>query len=113
MLKIAFSDIYKYQLPEGHRFPMDKYELLPEQLLYEGTVTQDNFFKPKKLSDEQILLTHTPLYLDKLNNLSLSKKEARNIGFPIRKDLIERGKYISHATYECALHALTYGISMN
>jgi acetoin utilization deacetylase AcuC-like enzyme len=113
MLKIAFSEVYKYQLPEGHRFPMMKYELLPEQLLYEGTVSDDNFFHPQKLSSEQILLTHTPDYLDKLNKLTLTRKEERNIGFPVRKDLIERGKIISHGTYECAYHAMQYGVSMN
>ena len=113
MLKIAFSEVYKYQLPEGHRFPMIKYELLPEQLIYEGTVQEENFFRPQKLSAEQILLTHTSEYLNKLNTLSLSRKEERNIGFPVRKDLIERGKIISHGTYECALYALDNGISIN
>jgi len=113
MLKVAFSEIYKYQLPDGHRFPMIKYELLPEQLLYEGTLKEDNFFHPGKLSQEQILLTHTPEYLHKLDNLLLSRKEERNIGFPIRKELIERGKYISHGTYECALFALQHGVSLN
>lgn len=113
MLKIAFSDIYKYKLPEGHRFPMIKYELLPEQLLYEGTIEEENFFHPKQLTRDQILQTHTVEYLDKLESLSLSKKEERNIGFPVRKDLIERGKYISHGTYECALFAMEHGISMN
>jgi len=113
MLKIAFSEVYKYQLPEGHRFPMMKYELLPEQLLYEGTVTDDNFFHPKKLSKEQILQTHTEEYLYKLDNLELSRKEERNIGFPVRKDLIERGKIISHGTYECVQYAMQYGVSMN
>ncbi len=49
MLKIAWSPVYKYELPDGHRFPMAKYELLPEQLLYEGTVTDDNFFHPERL----------------------------------------------------------------
>jgi len=92
---------------------MMKYEVLPEQLLHEGTVSEDNFFKPRKLSENQILLTHSGEYLSKLNNLTLNRKEARKIGFPIRKDLIERGKYISHATYECALFAIKYGISMN
>ena len=32
MLKIAFDPIYKHQLKIGHRFPMEKYELLPENL---------------------------------------------------------------------------------
>ena len=113
MLKIAFSEIYKYQLPEGHRFPMEKYELLPEQLLYEGTISDDNLFKPTALNDADILLTHTNTYLDKLNSLQLSRKEERNIGFPVRKDLVERGKVISSGTFECALFALQYGIAMN
>lgn len=113
MLKIAYSDIYKYSLPDGHRFPMLKYELLPQQLLYEGTISESNFFTPQKLTDSEILLTHTKEYLDKLNNLTLSKKEIRNIGFPVREELIERGKIISHGTYECALHALEHGVSMN
>ncbi len=113
MLKIAFSDIYSYDLPDGHRFPMIKYELLPEQLLYEGTLEMENFFTPKQLNNEQLLLTHDPKYLNKLESLELTKKEIRNIGFPVRKDLIERGKYISHGTYECALYAMKYGVSMN
>lgn len=113
MLKIAYSEIYKYRLPEGHRFPMEKYELLPEQLLYEGTVNQDNFFKPGKLTRDEILLTHSVEYLDKLEHLRLSRKEERNIGFPLRSDLVERGKVISKATYQCALFALEYGIAMN
>ncbi|MDP4662526.1 MAG: histone deacetylase, partial [Salibacteraceae bacterium] len=40
MVSIAWSEIYAHPLPEGHRFPMEKYALVPEQLLYEGTITQ-------------------------------------------------------------------------
>ncbi len=113
MLKIAYSPIYKYELPDGHRFPMIKYELIPEQLLYEGSVSDDNFFHPKKLNERQLLLTHTQEYLSKLDNLLLDKKEIRNIGFPVKKTLIERGKYISHGTLECARYAMQYGCAMN
>ncbi|MEM9546861.1 MAG: histone deacetylase [Bacteroidota bacterium] len=113
MLKIAYSPVYKYELPDGHRFPMVKYELIPEQLLYEGSVTDDNFFHPKQLTEEQLLLTHTQDYLDKLENLTLDRKEVRNIGFPVKKSLIERGKYISHGTLECARFAHQYGCAMN
>ncbi len=36
MLSIAYHPIYQLPLPEGHRFPMEKYDLLPKQLLHEG-----------------------------------------------------------------------------
>ena len=113
MIKIAYSPIYKYRLPDGHRFPMDKYELLPEQLLYEGTITKENFFHPDRLDDHSILLTHSKEYLDKLNQDQLSRKEGRRIGFPIRPDLIERGKHIACGTFQCALNAMEEGVSLN
>jgi acetoin utilization deacetylase AcuC-like enzyme len=58
MLKIALSPIFAHPLPEGHRFPMEKYSLLPEQLLFEGTVTESNFFVPQPVDEELILTTH-------------------------------------------------------
>ncbi len=113
MVKIAYSPVYKYELPEGHRFPMIKYELIPEQLLYEGSVTEDHFFHPDKLSDSEILLTHTREYLDKLNTLNLDRKEVRNIGFPVSDKLIDRGKYIANGTLQCARLAIEHGCAMN
>jgi len=92
MIKVAYSPVYKYTLPDGHRFPMDKYELVPQQLLLEGTLTQENFFHPQQLTKEEILLTHTLAYYNKLHSLPLVRKEERAIGFPVRDDLIERGK---------------------
>ena len=47
MLNIAYHPIYQLPLPEGHRFPMEKYDLLPKQLLHEGTCEIDDFFEPK------------------------------------------------------------------
>ncbi|RME94849.1 MAG: histone deacetylase [Bacteroidetes bacterium] len=113
MLRIAFSPIYKYQLPEGHRFPMAKYELLPEQLLYEGTARESQFFAPDRLDEDTILLTHTVEYWDKLQNQKLSRKEERAIGFPMRPELVERGRYIAQGTIQCALYARQYGVAMN
>lgn len=113
MLKIAFSPIYKYQLPEGHRFPMEKYELLPEQLLYEGTITEDAFFHPKPIEEKWILRTHTPEYWQSLAELSISAKAARKIGFPMRSELIQRSKVIAQGTIDCALYAQQYGVALN
>lgn len=113
MLKIAYSPIYKYELPDGHRFPMEKYELIPEQLLYEGTVTEDNFFHPPALRDDQILLTHTPEFLHKLNTQTLSRKEIRDIGFPMSEKLIKRGRHIAMGTLMCARYAIEHGVALN
>lgn len=113
MLKIAFSPIYKYELPNNHRFPMIKYELLPEQLLYEGTVTEDNFFHPPALEEETILLTHDTCYWNKLKNLELSRREIRAIGFPMSETLVRRGTHIANGTVQCALFALQYGVALN
>ena len=112
-LPIAFSPIYKYQLPDGHRFPMIKYELLPEQLIYEGTIREDQLFHPEKLSEETLLLTHDLEYWEKLKTLSLSKKEIRAIGFPLSKTLVERGRHIAQGTIDCALLAQKHGCAMN
>jgi acetoin utilization deacetylase AcuC-like enzyme len=113
MLKIAFSPIYKYDLPDNHRFPMMKYELIPEQLIYEGTITEDNFFHPTPLSDDIITQTHTPQYWHRLRHLELTDKEVRKIGFPMSKQLIDRCIHIADGTVQCALYAMKYGVAMN
>lgn len=112
-LQIAFSPIYKYQLPEKHRFPMIKYELIPEQLIYEGTISESQLFHPQKLSEEILLLTHDLVYWEKLKNLTLSEKEIRRIGFPLSANLIERGRHIAQGTIDCAYFALQNGCAMN
>lgn len=113
MLKIAWSPVYKYELPEGHRFPMAKYDLLPEQLLYEGTITADNFFHPDPLPEPVALRTHTKAYWDKLTGVTLSDKEIRAIGFPVNEKFVQRGRHIANGTVRCALYALEYGCAMN
>ncbi len=113
MLKIAYSEIFRYSVPEKHRFPMQKYTMIPERLLCEGTITSDNFFAPQRLSEEEILTTHTPEYWYKLKTQTLTRKEARPIGFEMSETLVDRGRHIAHATYECALYAQQYGVAMN
>ena len=71
MLKIAYSDVFRYLVPEKHRFPMQKYTMIPERLLAEGTISDANFFAPSKLSEEEILTTHTADYWHKLKTQTL------------------------------------------
>ena len=66
MLKIAHHSLYNHPLKENHRFPMIKYELIPEQLIIENTCVENNFFKPSNIEDSIILLTHEKYYYEKL-----------------------------------------------
>ncbi|GGK87267.1 histone deacetylase [Rufibacter glacialis] len=113
MLKIAWSPEYAHPLPENHRFPMLKYELLPEQLLYEGTVTQENFFQPAPLADAVIERVHEPGYWRRLRQLELSPSEVRKTGFPLSRELVNREIIIMGGTVEAAAYALEFGMAMN
>lgn len=113
MLKIAWSPIYAHPLPEGHRFPMVKYNLLPEQLIYEGTITSDNLFEPINYEDHWITNTHDQLYFQKLKQLKLTKSEIRKTGFPLNAPLVEREINIMSGSIQCCLYALENGIALN
>ena len=113
MLKIALSPVFAHALPEGHRFPMEKYSLLPEQLLFEGTVSDSNFFVPQLMADEWILTTHESNYLERLKKLELTKAEIRAIGFPLSEALIAREICIAGGSVQAACFAKEFGIGMN
>ena len=113
MLKIAYHPIYSHPLPEGHRFPMIKYELLPQQLIHEGTCSEASFFEPEIPNDKYIVAVHDPEYFYDLLNITISEKMARKIGFPLSEDLVERERIIADGTLKACDFALKYGISMN
>jgi acetoin utilization deacetylase AcuC-like enzyme len=113
MLKIAWSESYVLSLPPGHRFPMSKYEVLPEQLLHEGTISESNLFRPQPVEVSWILNTHTASYWERLNSLSLTPKEIRRTGFPLTRELVDREVIIANGTIQCTQFALHYGIAMN
>jgi acetoin utilization deacetylase AcuC-like enzyme len=113
MLKIAYHPIYKHPLPEGHRFPMEKYELLPKQLLHEGTCTKENFFEPEAAAENDILLAHTEEYFKNLKDLDIDARAERKTGFPLSAELVEREIKIAGGTIQAAGFALKHGIAMN
>lgn len=113
MFKIAWAPLYHHPLPENHRFPMEKYSLLPDQLIFEGTVTKDHFFIPLPVTEDEILLCHSKLYWDKLSNLQLTPSEIRKSGFPLSEQLVQREIIIAGGTLQAARYALDFGVSMN
>ena len=94
-----------HPVPEGHRFPMEKYELLPQRLHREGLALEDDFFEPSE-GLRYDLGVHCPNYVHRLLNLELSKKEERASGFSLSQSLVDRELRITNGTVEGALWAL-------
>jgi acetoin utilization deacetylase AcuC-like enzyme len=110
---IAFHPNYVHPLPENHRFPMEKYDLLPKQLLHEGTVQESDLFEPELLSQENLLAVHCPNYWERLRNLQITDREQRVSGFVHSNELIEREITIMEGTRKAAEIALKNGIGFN
>ena len=90
--------MYRLPLPEGHRFPMEKYELLPAQLLHEGTCTPSDFFTPIPASKATVCRVHDKGYVQRLEAMDLGPSEIRKIGFPLTPELITREFLIAGGT---------------
>jgi acetoin utilization deacetylase AcuC-like enzyme len=113
MLPIAFHPIFKHPLPQGHRFPMLKYELLPQQLLLEGIVDESDFLAPEISDLQYVLAVHDQAYVDDLLDLTLEPKAARKIGFPLSAELVERELRIANGTILGCEKAFQTGVAFN
>ncbi len=92
---------------------MLKYDLLPQQLLYEGTCEAENFFEPSIPEDKHILAVHDADYFNDLLRLNIPPKDVRKIGFPLSEVLVERERTIADGTMKGCDFALEHGIAMN
>ena len=110
---IAFHPIYVHELPENHRFPMEKYDLLPRQLVHEGTINKNQFFAPGSIQNIHVEAVHCSDYLKRLRNLDISKKEQRTSGFIHNDILIKREWTIMEGTRKAAELAMDKNICFN
>jgi len=112
-LHVWSSARYTFPLPAGHRFPIAKYALLRQRVLDERTVPADCVHEPARVSRDDLLLVHTPAYVDRFTRGELSADEERRLGFPWSSALVERSYRAAGGTLEAAAHALKQGIAMN
>ena len=105
------SDHFVLPLPEGHRFPMQKYRLLRERVAVElpGVVLRE----APVASDGELALAHTPGYIDAVSRGLLSAAQQREIGFPWTPRMVERSRRSVGATIAAARAALDQGVSAN
>ena len=113
MFKIAYHTNYTHKVPENHRFPMIKYELLYEQLLLENIAEKTDFFSPDRVEISDTFLAHRQEYVEAFVNLSLTESQARKIGFIQDKELIDRELTLVQGTISGALLAFENKIAFN
>ncbi len=113
MIKLAFSDKYIYKLPDGHRFPIEKYELVKEQLIYEGTIAAEQIYDPDLVHEDLVLKIHTREYWNKLSTLNLAPAEIRKIGLPVTELSFKRARNSVAGTVTAAENALEFGLGIN
>ena len=109
-MKAFYSDHFVLPLPQGHRFPMSKYRLLRDAVSAQGNIELN---EAPAATDTQILLAHSPRYLQAVIRGELSAKEQREIGFPWSPEMVERSRRSVGATLAACEAASIDGISVN
>lgn len=112
-MKVFYSDVYTLTLPEGHRFPMNKYRLLRKGLAEQGIVRETEFYLSYPASPEMLKLAHTAEYVDAIQNGTVERMIMRRIGFPWTPELVGRSFTIVGGALGSAEAALEGGIAGN
>ncbi|WP_241502274.1 histone deacetylase family protein [Hymenobacter glacialis] len=113
MPRLATSDHYTLTLPEGHRFPIAKYALIREQLLWQGIAVPTDFYEPGLCDEQDVLRVHTTEYWHRVRDLQLTPREVRNLGLQQSPQLVRRSLSSSAGTLQSALQALQDGVGLN
>lgn len=112
-MKVFYSDNYEVPLPQGHKFPMEKYRLVRERLLAEKILFPDELFEPELPSREIITLAHSKEYYDSFADGSIDPKIIRRIGLPWSKELFMRSLASVGGALGSSMAALEEGIGGN
>ena len=105
-MKLYSADHFVLPLPDGHRFPMEKYALLRSQLQACGAFSVTDFCVPAAASTEEILRAHDADYLQRITTGTLDAAEIRRIGFPWSAAMVERSRRSAGATLAACRSAL-------
>ncbi len=110
--KLIYSDAY--YLPIGqHVFPAEKYRRVQQQLISSGVADLSDFVTPQSASDQDILLVHTPQYVNKLKTGTLSVREELELEIPYSSELVEAFWLAAGGSILAAEQALKDGVAVN
>ena len=109
-MRAFYCDEFVLPLPEGHRFPMEKYRLLRERVTTYADVTLE---VPEAAPLTALARVHTTEYLEGVLEGRLERDAVRAIGFPWSPELVERSRRSVGGTLAAGRAALDDGTSAN
>ena len=110
--KLIYSD--DYFLPIGsHVFPAEKYRCIYDRLLATRVASPSDFVTPRPATDQDILLVHTPQYVEKLKTGTLSAREQLELEVPYSKELVRAFWLAAGGSILAADHALNDGVAFS
>jgi len=112
-LRAFYSDHFVLPLPEGHKFPMAKYSRLRERILTNGLVSPEDLHEAPLATIADLLLVHTPEYVDAVVSGTVPHEIQRRIGFPWSAQMVERSRRSVGATIAASHAALEDGVAAN
>ena len=112
-MKAFYCDHFVLPLPDGHRFPMAKYQLLRERLVADGVISPADLVEPHPASRDDLALVHDHGYIDAVQQGTLPPDAQRRIGFPWSAAMVERSRRSVGGTIGAAKQALCDGVAVN
>src|SRR6201984_2178440 len=110
--KLVYSD--DYYLPIGtHVFPAEKYQRIHRRLIETEVAEEQDFVAPHPAADQDILLVHTPQYVQKLKTGTLSAREELELEIPYSPELVRTFWLAAGGSIAAANHALNDGVAFN
>lgn len=113
MVRVFYHDVFDFPLPEGHRFPKEKYRMLRERLLARGVLRPQDLHLPHAATVEELTQAHTPDYVARTLAGRWTRQEERRVGLPWSPQLVERARRSVGSTLAAARAALEDGLGIN
>lgn len=110
---VVYHPAYVTPLPDGHRFPMPKFQLLRDLLVRDRIITEAQIYQPGAPPTEWLELVHTASYVRAYCEGTLDTKAQRRIGLPWSPGLVKRTCTAVGGTILTAKLALQHGIACN
>jgi acetoin utilization deacetylase AcuC-like enzyme len=87
---LFYNDNFKVELPEQHKFPMQKYALIRAELQKLLASSPVLFHQSPLATEQELETTHCPEYIARFIHGRMTAAEQRVVGFPWSEQIVQR-----------------------